>query len=147
MTPLGTMTPAAELTTTHGIIPGGDPFALTATGPMTATLGMGRAVIQGNPVQGAYPVAVTAPETLTFADGDPANPRIDLVVLRIYDAAHDDSGEVRGHRRDHPRPPGGGGITPYSVADAHRGQYRDIGTGLQRYGSAAWVGIAAELVP
>ncbi|MDG4857365.1 hypothetical protein P8605_04200 [Streptomyces sp. T-3] len=193
MTPLGTMTPAAELTTTHGVIPGGDPFALAATGPMTATLGMGRAVIQGNPVQGAYPVAVTAPESLTFADGDPANPRIDLVVLRIYDAAHDDSGEVRaaveiipGTPGAAPTPPptptgalglyrvavaaqvsaGGGGIdfpaattdvrrytvavggiTPYSVAGAHRGQYRDTGTGLQRYSGAAWVGIAAELVP
>ncbi|MFF4607976.1 hypothetical protein ACFY12_35215 [Streptomyces sp. NPDC001339] len=95
MTPLGTMAPAAELTTQHGVIPGGNPFALTATGAMTANLGTGRAIVQGSTIQGAYPVAVTADETLTFADGDPDNPRTDLVVLRVYDAAHDASGQVR----------------------------------------------------
>lgn len=193
MTPLGTMTPAAELTTFDGVIPGGAPFALDATGPMTATLGMGRAVIQGNPVQGAYPVAVTAPETLTFADGDPANPRIDLVVLRVYDAAHGDSGQVRpaveiipGTPGAAPAPPptppaalalyrvavaagtsagtGGidfptavtdvrrptvavGGITPYSAPGTFRGQYRDNGSGLQRYSGSSWHGVAAELIP
>lgn len=95
MTPLGTMVPAAELTTTPGVISGGNPFALTATGPMTATLGTGRAVIQGTDIQGSYPVAITDAETLVFVDGDPANPRVDLVVLRVYDAAYDDSGQVR----------------------------------------------------
>jgi hypothetical protein len=94
MTPLGAMVPAAELTTTPGVIPGGTPFALTATGPMTATLGTGRAVIQGTDIQGAYPVTITAPETLVFIDGDPTSPRIDLVVLRVYDAAYDDSAQV-----------------------------------------------------
>ncbi|WP_413800087.1 hypothetical protein [Streptomyces iranensis] len=194
MTPLGTMTPAAELTTTPGVIPGGDPFALAATGPMTATLGVGRAVVQGTDIQGAYPVAVTAPETLTFADGDPANPRIDLVVLRVYDSAHDDSGRVLaaveiipGTPAAAPAPPplpaaslplyrvavaaavsaGTGGIDfpaattdirPYTVAaggiapqanapGAYRAQYRDNGTGLQRFSGAEWVGYAAELVP
>lgn len=194
MTPLGTMTPAAELTTTSGVIPGGNPFALAAAGPMTATLGIGRAVVQGTDPQGAYPVAVTAPETLTFADGDPANPRIDLVVLRVYDSAHDDSGQVlaaveiiQGTPGAAPAPPprpaaslplyrvavaagvsagtGGldfpavttdvrpytvaaGGITPQANAPgAYRAQYRDNGTGLQRYSGAAWVGYAAELVP
>ncbi|MYT30462.1 MULTISPECIES: hypothetical protein [unclassified Streptomyces] len=95
LTPITAMTPAGTLTTQPGVIPGGNPFALAATGAMTATLGTGRALIQGNEIQGAYPVSVTAPETLTFIDGDPANPRIDLVVLRIYDAAHDNTGQVR----------------------------------------------------
>lgn len=93
--PLGTMTPAGELTTGPGVLRGGDPFALEPTGPMTATLGVGRALIQGTAAQGAYPLVVTEPEPLTVADGDPANPRGNLVVLRIYDTAHDDSGQVR----------------------------------------------------
>ena len=77
------------------VIPGGDPLALEPTGPMTADLGIGRAIVQGAAPQGAYPVAVTEPEPLVFTDGDPSNPRTDLVVLRIYDAAHDDSGQVQ----------------------------------------------------
>jgi hypothetical protein len=194
MTPLGAMVPAAELTTVSGVIPGGDPFALAATGPMTATLGTGRAVVQGTDIQGAYPVAVTVPETLTFADGDPANPRIDLVVVRVYDAAHDESGQtlvtveaIAGTPGAAPEPPptppaalalyrvaipagasaGSGGIDlpaattdvrSYSVAaggispstttpGAYRAQYRDDGTGLQRWSSTSWVGMVRELIP
>jgi len=194
MTPLGTMTPAAELTTTPGVIPGGDPFALTPTGPMTATLGVGRAVIQGTDLQGAYPVAITEAEPLVFVDGDPSSPRIDIVVLRVYDAAYDDSGQVRpaveiipGTPAPAPEPPplpatalplyrvtiaagtsaGTGGIDfptvttdlrRYTVAaggiipaadtpGAYRAQYRDAGTGLQRYSGTSWVGIATELIP
>jgi hypothetical protein len=194
MTPLGAMAPAAELTTVSGVIPGGDPFALAATGPMTATLGIGRAAVQGTDIQGAYPVAVTAPETLTFADGDPANPRIDVVVLRVYDAAHDESGQtlatievIPGAPGAAPEPPptppaalalyriaiaagasaGSGGIDfpaattdvrTYTVAaggiipstnapGAYRAQYRDGGTGLQRWSGASWDGMACELIP
>ena len=95
LAPLGTMTPTGETTTLAGVIPGGDPLALEPTGPMTADLGIGRAIVQGAAPQGAYPVAVTEPEPLVFTDGDPSNPRTDLVVLRIYDAAHDDSGQVQ----------------------------------------------------
>ncbi|MER8068377.1 hypothetical protein ABTZ59_08785 [Streptomyces sp. NPDC094034] len=192
LAPLGTMTPAAELTTSPGAIPGSDPFALTATGPMTATLATGRAIIQGTEPQGAYPVAITADEPLVFADGDPANPRIDLVVLRVYDTAYDDSGQTLvaveiipgtpGAAPTAPSTPRGalalfrvqiaagisagtggigfaaattdvrrytaavGGITPYSVAGAHRGQYRDNGTGLQRYTGTAWSGLATGLI-
>ncbi|MEJ8652730.1 hypothetical protein WKI65_32880 [Streptomyces sp. MS1.AVA.3] len=193
MTPLGTMTPAGELTTTPGVIPGGNPFALNATGPMTATLGTGRAVVQGTDIQGAYPAAITAPETLVFVDGDPTNPRIDLVVLRVYDTAFDASGQVRpaveiipGTPAAAPVPPaapagalglyrvavpaaasaGSGGIDfPAATTDlrrptvavgginpnpdapgAYRAQYRDNGTGLQRWSGNAWVGMAAELV-
>ncbi|MER7174193.1 hypothetical protein [Streptomyces mesophilus] len=192
LAPLGAMTPAAELTTAPGVIPGGDPFELAATGPMTATLATGRATIQGTGPQGAYPVAITAPEALVFADGDPANPRIDLVVLRIYDTAYDSSGQtfatveiIPGTPGAAPTPPptpagalalyrvqvaaglsagtGGidfpaattdvrryttavGGITPYSVTGAYRGQYRDTGTGLQRFTGTTWSGLAAEVI-
>ncbi|SDJ74395.1 hypothetical protein [Streptomyces indicus] len=192
LAPLGAMTPAAELTTAPGVIPGGDPFELAATGPMTATLATGRAIVQGTIPQGAYPVAITAPEALVFADGDPANSRIDLVVLRIYDTAYDSSGQtlatveiIPGTPGAAPTPPptpagalalyrvqvaaglsagsGGidfpaattdvrryttavGGITPYSVGGAYRGQYRDTGTGLQRFTGTTWSGLAAEII-
>jgi hypothetical protein len=192
LAPLGTMAPSGALTTTAGVIPGGDPFALTATGPMTGTLGTGRAIVQGTEPQGAYPVTITVPETLTFADGDPANPRIDLVVLRVYDTAYDDSGQTMataeiitgtpGAAPVAPSTPAGalalyrvqvaagtsagtggidfaaattdvrrytaavGGITPYSVTGAYRGQYRDTGSGLQRYTGIAWSGLATEVI-
>ncbi|MHB6907123.1 hypothetical protein [Streptomyces sp. DB-54] len=94
LTPLGTMTPAGELTTLSGVIPGGAPLDLGITGPMGVTLGPGRAVVQGTDIQGAYPVVITAPEALIFTDGDAANPRLDVIVLRVYDGAYDESGQV-----------------------------------------------------
>ncbi|MEO3851761.1 hypothetical protein ABGB09_29735 [Streptomyces sp. B8F3] len=112
LAPTGTMTPVGELTTVSGVLPGGDPFALEPTGPMTATLGAGRALIQGTAAQGAYPLVVTEPEPLTVADGDPANPRVDLVVLRIYDTAHDDTGQVRAAVEILPGTPGAAPTPP-----------------------------------
>ncbi len=194
LTPTGTMTPVAEMTSLPGAIPAGNPFALEAVGPMSATIGVGRALIQGTDIQGAYPVAVTAPETLIFTDGDPSNPRVDLVVLRVYDGEHDTSGQAQatveiipGTAGPAPEPPpvppaalplyqvtiptgagagtGGidfpaattdvrtytvalGGITPSTDAPgAYRAQYRDNGTGLQRWSGTSWVGMANELVP
>ncbi|MEV6478580.1 hypothetical protein [Streptomyces sp. NPDC051576] len=75
-----------------GIVPGG--FALTgAAGAMTFTIGTGRAFVQsGRILQGAYPVAVTDPETLTVPDGDAQYGRIDLVELAVLDDDYDGTG-------------------------------------------------------
>lgn len=92
LVPLGTMTPTGEMTTRGGVIPGGDPFALARVSDMQVAIGVGRAIVQGRAGQGAYPVAVTAPEVLAFADGDPQHPRIDAVVIRVLDAHYDAAG-------------------------------------------------------
>lgn len=94
LAPVGTYAPESELNTRPGVIPGGDPFAATGAGAMTMQVGVGRAMVQGTTAQGAYPVAVTAPETLTFPDGDALNPRTDSVVLRVYDGLYDTSGDT-----------------------------------------------------
>ncbi|WP_405018179.1 hypothetical protein OHV05_15430 [Kitasatospora sp. NBC_00070] len=91
--PTGTMTPAGPTSTAPGITPGGNPLNLTGTAPLQASLSVGRAVVQGTLVQGAYPVAVTEPEVLTFAPGSAQWDRLDLVVLRVYDQLYDLSGK------------------------------------------------------
>ncbi|MEE1751741.1 hypothetical protein [Streptomyces sp. SP18CS02] len=87
------LTPNGELTARAGVVPGG--FALTGVSAMQCAIGTGRAVVQGAADQGAYPVAVTEPETLTVADGDPTYPRIDRIVLDVEDHPYDGSGETR----------------------------------------------------
>lgn len=94
LAPVGTTTPAGELTSRPGVIPGGDPFAATGAGAMSLQIGVGRAAVQGTLAQGAYPVAVDAPEVVTFADGDALFGRIDTVVLRVYDGLFDTSGQT-----------------------------------------------------
>ncbi|MGW3711341.1 hypothetical protein ACWDN6_14485 [Streptomyces albogriseolus] len=94
LAPLGTMTPADELTTRPGVIPGGDPFAATDAGAMSLQIGVGRAAVQGTLAQGAYPVAVDAPEVVTFTDGNAQFARVDTVVLRIFDGLFDVSGQT-----------------------------------------------------
>ncbi|MEU3102922.1 hypothetical protein [Streptomyces griseoflavus] len=94
LAPVGTMTPAGELTSRPGVIPGGDPFAATAAGAMSLQIGVGRAVVQGTLAQGAYPVAVDAPEVVAFTDGDALFDRIDTVVLRVYDGLFDTDGKT-----------------------------------------------------
>ncbi|MFI9807614.1 hypothetical protein ACIHEJ_25175 [Streptomyces sp. NPDC052301] len=96
VTPIGAVTPVGELQGRSGVLPGSSDgksritgLDLTGTGAMTATVGVGRAVIQTAAARGAYPVAVTDPVPLTFAGGDAQYSRIDLVVLRIYDDAYD----------------------------------------------------------
>ncbi|WP_314612070.1 hypothetical protein [Streptomyces stackebrandtii] len=95
---VGATTPAAPLTARSGILPGtGDGkfrvggLWMSGNGPMTATVYAGRAVVQGPAVQGAYPVVLDQDTVVTFADGDPLNARIDLVVLRVYDDQYDSS--------------------------------------------------------
>lgn len=94
LAPLGTMTPAGELTSRPGVIPGGDPFAATGAGAMSLQIGVGRAVVQGTLAQGAYPVAVDAPVTVTFTDGDALFDRIDTVCLKVYDGLFDTDGKT-----------------------------------------------------
>ncbi|MFF7146040.1 hypothetical protein ACFZB5_33405 [Streptomyces nodosus] len=93
LTPLGTFAPESELRTRDGVIAGGNPFAATGAGAMSLQIGVGRALVQGTVAQGAYPVAVTAPETVTFDDGDPQYDRIDSVILHVYDQLFDSSGQ------------------------------------------------------
>ncbi|MFD9813980.1 hypothetical protein [Streptomyces sp. NPDC059080] len=83
------MTPTGEITTRGGLVPGGDAFALARVSDMQCAIGQGRAIIQGRAWQGAYPVVVTAPEVLAFADGDPLYPRIDAVLIRVVDTEYD----------------------------------------------------------
>lgn len=94
LAPLGVMAPTGEMTTHDGIIAGGSPFAAAGVSPMQVQIGVGRAVVQGTATQGAYPIAITAPETLTVADGAAQFGRIDSIVLRVLDPGYDTSTEA-----------------------------------------------------
>lgn len=93
LAPIGTYAPEDEIRTRGGVIPGGSPFAATGAGAMSLQIGVGRAIVQGTTAQGAYPIAVDAPETVTFADGDALFDRIDTVCLHVYDSLFDESGQ------------------------------------------------------
>lgn len=93
LVPIGTMTPVDAMTTRSGVIPGGTGLLLTGT-VMTGTIATGRATVQGTSGQGAYPVAVTAAETFTVANGHASLPRIDSVFLVAYDQLYDTSGQT-----------------------------------------------------
>ncbi|GCD94080.1 hypothetical protein [Embleya hyalina] len=95
LSPIGTMWPTGPTTTRSGVIPGGSPLALSGSG-MTATIGLGRAVVQGTAAQGAYAAAVTAPHAVTLANGHASLPRIDVIALRVYDTVYDASGQSIG---------------------------------------------------
>ncbi|MFD0148244.1 hypothetical protein ACWGQ4_10120 [Streptomyces sp. NPDC055721] len=95
---VGATTPATPLTARSGILPGTNDgkyrvggLWMSGNGPMTATVYAGRAVVQGPAAQGPYPVTLDQDTVVTFADGDPLNDRIDLVVLRVYDDQYDSS--------------------------------------------------------
>lgn len=97
LSPTGTMTPSGALTSTGGVIPGsaGGEYLMSGlyvfgeSAGMRASVAPGRAVIQGRGSAGAYPVVLTDYTEVTFGDGDASNPRIDLVVVRVYDAQAD----------------------------------------------------------
>lgn len=73
LTPNGQSAAETPLRSRPGIVPGG--LVLTGASAMQCSIGTGRAVIQGSDTaQGAYMIAVTSPETLTIADGDPQYP-------------------------------------------------------------------------
>ncbi|KDN86703.1 hypothetical protein [Kitasatospora cheerisanensis] len=86
----GDGTPTGPITLRSGVVPGGDPFGLSGSG-MTATVGVGRAVVQGTTAQGAYSVAFDVAQSLLIPDGNGVNPRIDLLVIRVYDPEIDGS--------------------------------------------------------
>ncbi|MFD8010316.1 hypothetical protein [Streptomyces sp. NPDC058955] len=99
LTQVGAVTPADPLVSRSGVLPGSADgqyrvggLSMTGSGPMTSTVHAGRAVVQGPPEQGAYPVTLDGDTVLTFGDGNPLHPRIDLVVLRVRDADADNGG-------------------------------------------------------
>ncbi|MER5208596.1 hypothetical protein [Streptomyces sp. NPDC002825] len=93
LTPSGASATSPPLRSRPGIVPGG--FALTGSSAMQCTIGTGRAVLQGyETAQGAYMIAVTAPETLTIPDGDPQYGRIDVIELAVLDDTYDKSGST-----------------------------------------------------
>ncbi|MFF4738775.1 hypothetical protein ACFY2W_23260 [Streptomyces sp. NPDC001262] len=94
LAPLGVMAPEGELVTRAGVIAGGTPLTATGVGPMQVQISTGRAIVQGTAAQGAYPVVVTAPETLTVVDGSAQHGRIDSVVIRVSDGQYDTSGQT-----------------------------------------------------
>jgi len=102
LVPLGALTPTSAVQTRSGILPGSSTglyringFTLTGTtGTMSGTVSPGRAIVQSTDSRGAYPIALTEFENVTFADGDALYGRIDLLVLRIYDDVYDGSGRT-----------------------------------------------------
>ncbi|MFE4423102.1 hypothetical protein [Streptomyces sp. NPDC056817] len=97
LTQVGATTPVNPIQARSGVLPGSydgrsrlSGLLLEGTAAMTATIHEGRAVIQGETSQGVYPVTLSSPEVITFAAGE-AYPRVDLVVLKIYDNLYDSS--------------------------------------------------------
>ncbi|WP_432062875.1 hypothetical protein [Streptomyces sp. S1] len=142
LTPSGQSAEETPLRSRAGIVPGG--FLLTGSAPMQLTIGTGRAIVQGNDTaQGAYLVAVTAPESFTLTDGDPQYDRIDLIELAVMDDAYDRSGSteavvrlVKGEPRAAPTaPPTGPGSTiPLYAVRVPKGS--SAGTGGIGWGTA-----------
>ncbi|MFD6363656.1 hypothetical protein ACFWFX_28010 [Streptomyces roseolus] len=91
LTPSGQSAEETPLRSRAGVLPGG--LLLNGGAPMQATIGTGRAIVQGkDTAQGAYLVAVTAPETLTIEDGNAQYDRIDLIELAVIDDLYDRTG-------------------------------------------------------
>lgn len=99
---LGALTPTSAVQVRSGILPGSSTglyringFTLTGTtGTMSGTVSPGRAIVQSTDTRGAYPIALTEFQNVTFTDGDALYDRIDLLVLRIYDDVYDSSGRT-----------------------------------------------------
>lgn len=89
----GLLVPTGLLTSRGGFVPDGG-GTLDATGGMQMRLMWCRVWIQGGSAadQGAYPVTVSASETVTHDNGG-ATDRIDLIVVRVRDDAADGSGQ------------------------------------------------------
>ncbi|MFD4508248.1 hypothetical protein [Streptomyces sp. NPDC058457] len=99
---VGALTPVTDSKGRSGVLPGSEGGLYRVTGlwlagtdgTLNAHVTPGRAVIQSTVDRGAYPVAVTEQVDLVFAAGDAQYPRIDLVVLRVYDDTYDASGRT-----------------------------------------------------
>ncbi|MFI5759799.1 MULTISPECIES: hypothetical protein [unclassified Streptomyces] len=95
---IGATTPLNPQQARSGILPGSygglhrvSGFWTDGTSAMTLNVSNGRAVIQGLHSQGVYQVTLDGGVALTVADGDAQFGRLDLLVLRIYDASYDTS--------------------------------------------------------
>ncbi|MFJ5706361.1 hypothetical protein [Streptomyces sp. NPDC093105] len=143
LTPSGQSTEETPLRSRPGVLPGG--LLLTGSAPMQATVGTGRAIVQGkDTAQGAYLVAVTAPETLTIEDGNAEYDRIDLIELAVVDDAYDRTGTteavvrlVKGKPEANPVVPASpaGSVLPLYTIRVPRGV--SAGTGGIAWGTSA----------
>ncbi|EPH44705.1 hypothetical protein ABT390_30935 [Streptomyces aurantiacus] len=88
------MSSSGPLTARGGCAVGGLQLTGTAATSMQARLSPGRLWVPGTSAaaQGGYPVTVDADTQLTFADGHATLPRVDALVVRVYDADYDASG-------------------------------------------------------
>lgn len=88
------MASSGPLTARGGCAVGGLQLTGTAATSMQARLSPGRLWVAGDSgaAQGGYPVTVDADTQLTFADGHATLPRVDALVVRVYDADYDASG-------------------------------------------------------
>ncbi|MFJ5828776.1 hypothetical protein [Streptomyces sp. NPDC093089] len=96
LTQTGATTMTDPVKVRSGILPGSydgqyrlSGFWTFGSAAMSATVSEGRAVIQGEVSQGAFPVTLPASEVVTFAPGNAQYRRIDLLVLRIHDKLYD----------------------------------------------------------
>ncbi|GAA3900042.1 hypothetical protein GCM10022244_07740 [Streptomyces gulbargensis] len=119
LTQTGVTTLANPVQVRSGIIPGSydgqyrlSGFWTFGSAAMSATVSEGRAVIQGEISQGAYPVTLPASEVVTFAPGHAQYSRKDLLVLKIYDRLYDTVEQneakieiIQGEARQDPQPP------------------------------------------
>ncbi|MEV6839782.1 hypothetical protein AB0N17_35690 [Streptomyces sp. NPDC051133] len=120
LTQIGATTPANPIQVRSGVLPGtydglyrlGGFWVSGDAGAMTAAVHEGRAVIQADSGQGAYPVTLPEQLKLTFADGDASYDRIDVIILHVYDDMYDKSGFnkveveiVKGTAGPNPQPP------------------------------------------
>ncbi|GAA1134906.1 MULTISPECIES: hypothetical protein [Streptomyces violaceusniger group] len=89
------MASAAPLLTRAGCVFGGLRLTGTAATGMQAKLSPGQVWVPGTSTgaQGGYPVTVDADTLLTFADGHASLPRVDAVIVRVYDTDYDGSGK------------------------------------------------------
>ncbi|MER5736107.1 hypothetical protein ABT117_10575 [Streptomyces sp. NPDC002262] len=143
LTPSGQSPQETPLRSRPGVVPGG--LGLTAGSPMQAIIGTGRAIVQGkDTAQGAYLVAVTAPETLTLEDGNAQYDRIDLIELAVVDDAYDRTGVteavvrlVKGEPSATPVAPasGPGSVLPLYTVKVPKGT--SAGTGGIAWGTSA----------
>ncbi|MFE3073110.1 hypothetical protein [Streptomyces sp. NPDC059247] len=98
LTQTGVTTMTNPVQVRSGVLPGSydgqyrmSGFWTSGTSAMTATVYEGRAIIQGEISQGAYPVTLPSSQDVTFATGDAQFGRVDLIVAKVYDNLYDGS--------------------------------------------------------
>ena len=69
-----------------GVFPGGGAMGVTAGSGLAVTVAAGYCcVANASALQGGYVFGTMVAQTLTLASADPASPRVDLIVARVYD--------------------------------------------------------------